>query len=113
MMWSFVLNGIVGFIVLVSFLFAIPDVGAVLDPATNPTGMRQSLKTNEVPCILTLNRLRISLRFPAGILQRLHTTYSHDLIGRCRREHRFKLLHIAPGFRLRTGWWLPIQELAS
>lgn len=38
MMWSFVLNGVVGFIVLVTFLFAIPDIEAALDPATNPTG---------------------------------------------------------------------------
>lgn len=38
MMWSFVLNGIVGFVVLVSFLFAVPDIGAALDPATNPSG---------------------------------------------------------------------------
>lgn len=37
-MWSFVLNGIVGFVVLVTFLFAVPDVSAALDPATNPTG---------------------------------------------------------------------------
>ncbi|TID23547.1 hypothetical protein E6O75_ATG03183 [Venturia nashicola] len=38
MMWSFVLNGTVGFIVLVTFLFAIPDISAALSPDTNPTG---------------------------------------------------------------------------
>ena len=35
MMWSFFLNGIVGFIVLVTFLFAIPDLDAAL---STPTG---------------------------------------------------------------------------
>lgn len=39
MMWSFVLNGIVGLIVLVTFLFAIPDISAALSPETNPTGV--------------------------------------------------------------------------
>ncbi|RDI83613.1 hypothetical protein Vi05172_g6109 [Venturia inaequalis] len=38
MMWSFVLNGTVGFIVLVTFLFAIPDISAALSPDNNPTG---------------------------------------------------------------------------
>ncbi|QDS69697.1 hypothetical protein FKW77_009736 [Venturia effusa] len=38
MMWSFVLNGTVGFFVLVAFLFAIPDISAALSPETNPSG---------------------------------------------------------------------------
>lgn len=38
MIWSFMLNAIVGFIMLVSFLFCIPDVGTALDPETNPSG---------------------------------------------------------------------------
>jgi choline transport protein len=36
--WSFFLNSLVGFIVTVSFAFAIPDISATLDPATNPSG---------------------------------------------------------------------------
>jgi amino acid transporter len=38
MIWSFFLNALVGFIVTISFAFAIPDISAVLDPATNPSG---------------------------------------------------------------------------
>jgi choline transport protein len=38
MLWSFFLNALVAFIVLVAFLFAIPDINATLDPATNPSG---------------------------------------------------------------------------
>lgn len=38
MMWSFGLNGIVGFGVLVAFLFSMPDIPAILDPTTNPSG---------------------------------------------------------------------------
>ncbi|RDI88013.1 hypothetical protein Vi05172_g2063 [Venturia inaequalis] len=38
MLWSFFLNAIVGLIVLVSFLFAIPSVTDVLDPTKNTTG---------------------------------------------------------------------------
>jgi amino acid transporter len=35
--WSFFLNALVAFIVLIAFLFAIPDISAVLDPTTNPS----------------------------------------------------------------------------
>ncbi|QDS74104.1 hypothetical protein FKW77_009726 [Venturia effusa] len=38
MMWSFYLNATVGLIVLVTFLFAIPSIETVLDPAVNPSG---------------------------------------------------------------------------
>jgi amino acid transporter len=38
MLWSFFLNALVGFVVLIAFLFAIPNISAVLDPTTNPTG---------------------------------------------------------------------------
>jgi len=38
MMWSFFLNALVGFIVLVAFLFAIPSVSDVLDPTINVSG---------------------------------------------------------------------------
>jgi choline transport protein len=38
MLWSYVLNGSVGFIVMISFLFAIPSISDVLDPAVNPSG---------------------------------------------------------------------------
>jgi choline transport protein len=38
MMWSFYLNALVGFIVLVSFLFAIPSIANLLDPTVNVSG---------------------------------------------------------------------------
>jgi choline transport protein len=38
MIWSFVLNGLVGFIVLISFLFAIPSIEDALNLETNPSG---------------------------------------------------------------------------
>jgi choline transport protein len=38
MMWSFFLNGIVGFVVLIAFLFAIPSIPNVFDPAQNVSG---------------------------------------------------------------------------
>jgi choline transport protein len=38
MMWSFVLNGLVGFIVLVTFLFAVPSIEDTLNPDLNPSG---------------------------------------------------------------------------
>jgi choline transport protein len=38
MMWSFVLNGLVGFIVLITFLFAVPNISNTLDPSLNPSG---------------------------------------------------------------------------
>ena len=38
MMWSYTLNGLVGFIVLVSFVFAVPNVADILDPDKNTTG---------------------------------------------------------------------------
>jgi choline transport protein len=37
MIWSFVLNGTVGFIVLIAFLFSLPDFDS-LDPEKNPSG---------------------------------------------------------------------------
>jgi choline transport protein len=38
MIWSFFLNGIVGFIVLIAFLFAIPSIPDILDPTKNISG---------------------------------------------------------------------------
>jgi choline transport protein len=38
MMWSFGLNGLVGFGVLIAFLFAMPNIPAILDPESNPSG---------------------------------------------------------------------------
>jgi choline transport protein len=38
MMWSFYMNALVGFIVLISFLFAIPSVDNLLNPVVNPSG---------------------------------------------------------------------------
>jgi choline transport protein len=38
MMWSFYLNALVGFIVLITFLFAIPSIDNVLDPTINVSG---------------------------------------------------------------------------
>jgi amino acid transporter len=37
-LWSFFSNALVAFIVLVTFLFAIPDIDATLDPTINPSG---------------------------------------------------------------------------
>ena len=35
--WSYILNGVMGFILLISYLFAVPDVDAALnDPSTYP-----------------------------------------------------------------------------
>jgi choline transport protein len=38
MIWSFFSNGIVGFVVLIAFLFCIPSINDVLDPTVNPSG---------------------------------------------------------------------------
>jgi amino acid transporter len=38
MMWSFFLNGIVGFIVLIAFLFCITSIDDILDPTKNISG---------------------------------------------------------------------------
>jgi amino acid transporter len=38
MIWSFFLNGIIGFVMLITFLFCIPDINAILDPEQNPSG---------------------------------------------------------------------------
>jgi Amino acid permease len=38
MVWSYVLNGAVGFIMLITLLFSLPDIGAALDLETNPSG---------------------------------------------------------------------------
>jgi amino acid transporter len=38
MVWSFFLNALVGLIVLISFLFAIPSIDDLLDPTVNPSG---------------------------------------------------------------------------
>jgi choline transport protein len=39
MIWSFLLNGTVGFVTLITFLFCVPDVKAILSPETNPSGL--------------------------------------------------------------------------
>lgn len=38
MMWSFYSNALVGFIVLITLLFALPSIETALDPAANPSG---------------------------------------------------------------------------
>ncbi|KAF2404838.1 putative GABA permease [Trichodelitschia bisporula] len=38
MMWTLMINGLIGFIVLVTFCFALPDVTPVFDPEQNPSG---------------------------------------------------------------------------
>jgi amino acid transporter len=38
MIWAFTVNALIGFIVLISFLFAIPSVAEVMDPSINVSG---------------------------------------------------------------------------
>lgn len=38
MVWSFIINGTLGLLVLLSFLFCIPDISVILDPEQNPSG---------------------------------------------------------------------------
>ena len=38
MIWSFFLNGILGFAMLITLLFCIPDISIILDPELNPSG---------------------------------------------------------------------------
>jgi choline transport protein len=38
MIWSFFANGLVGFGMLIAFLFAIPSISDILDPTVNPSG---------------------------------------------------------------------------
>ena len=37
-MWAFTVNALIGFVVLTTFLFALPDVAATFDFALNPSG---------------------------------------------------------------------------
>jgi len=60
MLWSYVLNGVVGFIVMIAFLFAIPSVSDVLDPTINPTGfpilyiLQQCTYKGTIPIVVCL-----------------------------------------------------------
>ena len=60
MLWSFFLNGIVGFIVLISFLFAIPSIDELLDPTINTSGyaiwyvLKQAAGKGAIPIMLII-----------------------------------------------------------
>jgi choline transport protein len=60
MMWSFYLNALVGFIVLISFLFALPSINDVLDPTKNISGfafvyiLQQASYKGAIPLIVMI-----------------------------------------------------------
>jgi choline transport protein len=60
MVWSFYLNALVGFIVLITFLFALPSIDDVLDPTKNVSGfafvyvLQQASYKGAIPLIVMI-----------------------------------------------------------